>query len=289
MKQLEHLLHPELIDSMPVGARVTAHLINKRAHETLVDEPANDPNLSVVIRTRNVAARLEQLFEDIHHQVYSSEVEVIVVDSESTDRTPRVASYYGAEVVTLPRGEFTYPKSMNSGVEAASHDTVFVTVGHALLSNVYNLHAGARHFNHDTVAGAFGTVLPNDNASYIEKLAALGNVLASRPAHKIKEVTMGVLAATGAMIAKPAWQELGRFDERYEAGGDDTALAGLMLKNGYDVLREAALTVHHSHGLGMVDYIKQDRAWNKSLKGPQPYDEQELLARRPDLRGNGIQ
>lgn len=289
MTQLEHLLHPELIDSMPVGARFTAHLLNKRAGETLVDEPANDPNLSVVIRTLNVAARLEQLFEDIHHQLYSSEVEVIVVDTESTDSTRQVAGYYGAEVVTLPRGEFTYPKSINLGVEASSHDTVFITVGHVLLSNVYSLHAGARHFNYDTVAGTFGTVLPNDNASYIEKLETLGNVWASGPPQKIKKATMGVLAATGAMIAKPAWQELGRFDERYEYGGEDTALAGLMLKNGYDVIREVALTVHHSHGLSMVDYFKQGMHRSKNLKGPRSFDRQDLLARRPDIRGNGMQ
>lgn len=290
MKQAEYLLHPELIDSMPVGGHFTAHLMSKRVGDTLADNPADDPNLSVVIRTLNEAARLEQLFEDIHHQRYASEVEVVVVDNESTDRTRQVATYYGAEVVTLPRGEFTYPKSMNLGVEASSHDTVFLTVGHALLSNVHNLHAGARHFKGDSVAGAFGTVLPNDNASYIEKLATLGCITwASRPADKIKKATMGVLGATGAMIAKPVWQELGKFDERYETGGEDTALAGLMLEGDYDIIKEPALTVHHSHGLGLADSIKQVRAWNETLKAPQQFDRQAILARRPDLRDNGIE
>ncbi len=289
MKQPEYLLHSELIESMPIGGHLTSHLMSKRAGDTLSDNLADDPNLSIVIRTLNEAARLEQLFEDIHHQRYASEVEVVVVDNESTDRTRQVATYYGAEVVTLPRSEFTYPKSMNLGVEASSHDTVFLTVGHALLSNVYNLHAGARHFKGNSVAGAFGTVLPNDNASLIEKLATLGCITwASKPADTIKKATMGVLGATGAMIAKPVWQELGRFDERYETGGEDTALAGLMIEGGYEVIKEPALTVHHSHGLGLVDSIRQVRAWNKTLKAPQKFDIQAILARRPDLRGNEI-
>lgn len=287
MKQEEYLLHPELLENMPIAARFTNHLMNKRVAETLVDDPAKDPDLSLVIRTLNEAVRLEQLFEDIHQQLFASEVEIIVVDNESTDNTRQVASYYGAEIVTLPRDDFTYPRSMNLGVEASSYDTVLLTVGHALLSNVHNLHAGARHFNKDEVAGAFGTVLPNDNASTIENLTTVGCVLwASRPAHRIRKASMGVLGATGAMIAKPAWQELGRFDERYETGGEDTALAKSMLANGYAIIKEPALTVHHSHGLGAIDSLKQLNTWNKTLRAPQRLDIQELLARRPDLRKN---
>jgi len=56
-------------------------------------------------------------------------------------------------------------------------------------------------------------------------------------AQRIKKAGMGVLAANCAMIAKRAWQELGGFDERYQAGGEDTALAKSMLENGYEVVR----------------------------------------------------
>jgi hypothetical protein len=73
-------------------------------------------------------------------------------------------------LVTLPKGEFTYPKSMNLAMEAASNEVVFLTVAHARLSSVYNLHAGARHFAKNAgVAGVFGKVLPNEGASYIER------------------------------------------------------------------------------------------------------------------------
>ena len=97
---------------------------------------------------------------------------------------------------------------------------------------------------------------------------------------------MGVLAATGAMISRVAWEELGRFDESYETGGEDTALAAKMLANGYDVIREPALTVHHSHGLGVIDSIKQLHGWQQTLKSPRRLDKDELLARRPDLLAN---
>jgi len=107
-------------------------------------------------------------------------------------------------VVALPQSRFSYPKSLNIGVEAASNDLVFLTVAHARLTSVHNLHAGARHFGRNTnTAGAFGTCLPNENASYVEKwsTAADINLTMARRAQRIKNAGMGVLAANCAMIS----------------------------------------------------------------------------------------
>ena len=98
---------------------------------------------------------------------------------------------------------------------------------------------------------------------------------------------MGTLAGTGAMLSKTVWQELGRFDERYETGGEDTALAKLMLERGYEVVLEPALTVHHSHGLGLRDIVKEQLHQARTVRAPMQLNRHELLERRPDLRANG--
>ncbi len=282
----DYLLHPELFRAVPALSEKIADKLTQRVGETLVDDLADDADMSIVVRTYNEKQGLEQLFEDLHHQRFAKEVEVIVVDSESTDNTPEVARYYGAEVVPLRQADFTYPYSLNKGVEAASHDNVFLTVGHATLSNIYNLHGGVRHFKDSDVAGAFGTTLTNANASRTENLTyGIGNLyIVSKPAFKIKKAGMGVLGATNAMISKSAWEELGGFDERYAAGGEDTALANLMLNAGYTIVKEPALSVHHTHGLGPRDSIKQYLHWREILKGPHGFDKAALLARRPDMQ-----
>jgi GT2 family glycosyltransferase len=289
MAEEAYLLHPDLVESIPFGNSVTARLLNRRVRETLVDDHNNDPNVSVVVRTLNEATKLEQLLEGIKRQVFSSEVEILIVDNESTDRTPEVAKYYGAKMVTLPRGEFTYPRSMNLGMEAASSDLVFLTVGHARLSNIHSLHAGARHFSSDGIAGAFGAVLPNVGASYVERWGAAidTNRSLARRAARIRKVALGVLQATGAMISKAAWEELGRFDERYQTGGEDNALARLMFNGGMGIVQEPALSVHHSHGLGLSDSLKQLIHQQQTLRAPRHFDREQLLERRPDLRANG--
>lgn len=288
MAEEGYLLHPDLVESIPFGSSITTRLLNQRIRETLVDDHKNDPNVSVVIRTLNEAAKLEELLEGIQRQIFSSEVEILIVDNESTDRTRQVARFFGAEVLTLRRSNFTYPKSMNLGMEAASSDLVFLTVGHARLSNIHSLHAGARHFNKKGVAGAFATVLPGIGASYVERWSAAidTNRGLARRAAQIQKVTLGVLQGTGAMIAKAAWEELGRFDERYQTGGEDNALARLMLKEGMGIVQEPALSVHHSHGLGLGDSLKQLTHQLKTLKAPRQFDREQLYERRPDLRAN---
>jgi len=285
-----YLLQRNVVESIPFGNSITTKLLNKRINESLLDDPISDPSISVVVRAYNEAAKLEKLLADVQRQVFESDLEVVVVDNASSDRTAEVVEQFGARLVTLPRGEFTYPKSMNLAMESASNDVVFLTVAHARLSNVHSLHAGARHFAKDAlVAGVFGKVLPNEGASYIERWVATidNNLGLAKPAQRVGKAGMGALAGTGAMLSKKVWEELGRFDLRYETGGEDTALAKLMLKNGYGLVLEPALTVHHSHGLGFRDSVKQELHQFQTVRAPQQFDRQELLERRPDLRANG--
>jgi cellulose synthase/poly-beta-1,6-N-acetylglucosamine synthase-like glycosyltransferase len=284
------LLHPTLVESVPFGRSIMARLLNERVNEALADDPRDDPPVSVVVRAYNEAPNLEKILADVRSQRFSSDLELVVVDNASTDGSREVAKKYGARVVNMPRGEFTYPKSMNLAMESASCDVVFLTVAHARLSNVHSLHAGARHFiKNPRLAGVFGKALPNEGASLIERWAtSIDNYLGlARPSHRMTSAGMGTLAGTGAMLSKRVWQELGRFDLRYETGGEDTALAKSMLEHGYGIVFEPALTVHHSHGLGLRDTVKEQLHQMQTVRAPRQFNRQELLERRPDLRANG--
>lgn len=280
---MSHLLHPELFEQIPLMGGVIASELERAASVASNNLLGLDNNVSVVIRTLNEKARLEGLLQGIQSQVFAGEVEVIVVDNESTDGTRDMAKSFGAEIVTIPRGEFTYPRSMNLGMEAASHPDVFLTVGHARLSNNQLLRAGVKHLDDPNVGGVHSLTLPNDNASSVEKTIAIGTPLILRPAHQVKKAGMGVMGATNAIFSKSAWEDLGKFDERYEDGGEDTALAAKMLANGLKIIFEPALAVHHTHGLGAMDSLRQFRQWQRMLKGPNELDFQKLAARRPDI------
>jgi GT2 family glycosyltransferase len=93
---------------------------------------------------------------------------------------------------------------------------------------------------------------------------------------------MGLLAANDSLVSKRAWRQLGGYDEDYAAGGEDAELGRRMLANGYMVSTEPALSVFHSHGLGLTDSWRQLQEWRR-LAGPQPFDEERIKRYRHDL------
>ena len=86
-------------------------------------------NCSLVIRAYNESAHLPRLLEGITHQTVK-DVEVILVDSGSTDSTVAIAESYGARVVGIRPEEFTFGRSLNLGVREATRDLVVIASAH---------------------------------------------------------------------------------------------------------------------------------------------------------------
>lgn len=87
------------------------------------------PACSIVIRAYNEEQHLGQLLEGLRHQSLSP-LEVIVVDSGSTDRTPQIARQYGAHLVMLSPQEFTFGHSLNLGIQHAHSDWIVIASAH---------------------------------------------------------------------------------------------------------------------------------------------------------------
>ncbi len=84
---------------------------------------------SIVIRAFNEAAHLPRLFQGIRAQTVQ-DVEVVLVDSGSTDDTVSIAEAHGAKIVHIRPEEFTFGRSLNLGVQAASHELVVIASAH---------------------------------------------------------------------------------------------------------------------------------------------------------------
>ena len=62
---------------------------------------------SIIIRAYNESQHLGRLLEGIKQQTIQ-DVDVILVDSGSTDSTVEIAESYGARIVRIPSAEFTF-------------------------------------------------------------------------------------------------------------------------------------------------------------------------------------
>jgi rhamnosyltransferase len=84
---------------------------------------------SLVIRAYNEEKHIGRLLEGIRHQSLN-EVEVILVDSGSMDATAAIAAQYGAKIVHISPTEFTFGRSLNLGLAAATFDLVVIASAH---------------------------------------------------------------------------------------------------------------------------------------------------------------
>jgi len=88
-----------------------------------------NPKVSVVIRAYNEEQHIGRLLMGIEQQSLK-DVEVIVVDSGSTDETVQIAASHGANIVYIRPDEFTFGRSLNYGVAAALGKFVIIISAH---------------------------------------------------------------------------------------------------------------------------------------------------------------
>jgi len=86
-------------------------------------------NYSIIIRAYNEEKHLRRLFEGIQHQTLK-DVEVILVDSGSTDSTVSIAESYGAKVLHIRPEEFTFGRSLNLGIKSATRELIVIASAH---------------------------------------------------------------------------------------------------------------------------------------------------------------
>lgn len=84
---------------------------------------------SLIVRAFNEERHIGRLLEGVRRQTVQ-DVEIILVDSGSTDATAAIAARYGAQVVHIPPAEFTFGRSLNLGIAAATRGLVAIASAH---------------------------------------------------------------------------------------------------------------------------------------------------------------
>lgn len=122
--------------------------------------------ISVVIPVKNGGADLARCLEAIAGQAVDEEVEVVVVDSGSTDGSVTVARSHGAVVHEIPPSEFGHGRTRNLGAGLAQGETlVFTSQDAHSAGSDWLARLVAPLADGEDVAGAYGRQLPHDDAS----------------------------------------------------------------------------------------------------------------------------
>jgi len=197
-------------------------------------------NCSIVIRAYNEEKHIGHLLEGIRHQTLS-DVEVILVDSGSTDSTVSIAESFGVRIVRIPSAEFTFGRSLNFGVREATRE--FVVIASAHVYPVYPdwLESLLRPFADEKVALTYGKQRGPDSAKFSEQqIFHQWYPDAGKP----NQFTAFCNNANAA-IRKSLWEK-NPYDETL-TGLEDLAWAKWAKEQGYAIAYVAEAEIVHLH------------------------------------------
>ncbi len=92
-----------------------------------------DITVSVVIPTKNGGEEFESLLKTLRTQKHlKKKVEIVIVDSGSTDRTLAIAKEYGAKIIQIKPSEFSHSYARNLGAKNASGEYLLIMTQDAM-------------------------------------------------------------------------------------------------------------------------------------------------------------
>jgi glycosyltransferase involved in cell wall biosynthesis len=200
----------------------------------------HDMNCSIVIRAYNEEKHIGRLLEGIRQQTVS-DVEIILVDSGSTDKTVPVAESFDAHIVRIPSDEFTFGRSLNFGVRAATRE--FVVIASAHVYPVYPdwIESLLRPFEDDKVGLTYGRQRGYENSKYSEHQIFYQWY---PDVSKLDKETVFCNNANAA-IRKSLWEK-NQYDETL-TGLEDLAWAKWVKEQGYKISYVAEAEIIHIH------------------------------------------
>lgn len=199
--------------------------------------------VSLVIRTYNEERHIGRLIDGIEHQKLPEgvSVEIIVVDSGSTDSTVSIASHMGAKIVPIKKEDFTFGRALNIGCDAATGDILVLASAHVY--PVYSdwIEKMVLPFSDPNVASVYGRQIGNQVTKYSEHQVFKKWF----PEESNYEQDTPFCNNANCAIRKTLWEDL-HYDEDV-TGLEDLDWAKKIIKKGYHLAYEAEAVIVHVH------------------------------------------
>jgi len=125
--------------------------------------------VSIVIRTLNEQKHLNELLEAIKYQVVDDfDVEVVIVDSGSTDSTLEIAGSFDCHIIHIDKKDFSFGRSLNMGCNSARGEYLVFVSGHCIPLNGDWLKNIISPFADKNIAYVYGKQVGNELNKFSE-------------------------------------------------------------------------------------------------------------------------
>jgi rhamnosyltransferase len=217
--------------------------------------------ISVLVPVKDGGADLARCLEAINSQAAGDDVEIVVVDSGSSDGSPARARELGARVYEVPPNEFNHGRTRNLAAQHARGDVLVFTTQDAYPEDESWLnHLVTPLRSQDDVAGVYGRQLPHHDATPLEEFFLH---FLYGPSPRLQQLADGedvtfeltLFSNVNSAIRREIW-------ERYPFAEDvlmseDQEWSRRMLLRGWSILYEPAAAVRHSHAYSFGDAFRR--------------------------------
>lgn len=212
------------------------------------------PPVSIVLLTLNGLPDWERGLDIITRQDYPAPVEIVHIDSGSTDGTLEVAERRGLSTHRIAKTDFHHGRTRNLGADVAQHEIVVYLSQDAIPVDRQWLRTLARWFNDPRVGAVFGRQVAPDGVGALRRYAmewTYGPEREVRDLATMPRLTMGSYRFSNANSAlRTALVRQYRFDETSPMC-EDQAMCRTLLHAGHKVVYEPEAAVYHAHERGV--------------------------------------
>jgi glycosyltransferase involved in cell wall biosynthesis len=239
--------------------------VTRWTHRRIEDLRKEWPPMSVIVCAYNEERTLGECLSSLEACTYP-DLEVIVCDDGSTDRTLAIAHDFPFKVLDLPHGGLS--RARNAGLDAATGDIVAYLDADAACHPEWPFHL-ALSMEDPSVVATGGPNLPVRDAGLVERAVALSPggptevlVTDDRAEH---------VPGCNMAFRRRDLLAVGGFNVAYTAAGDDVDVCWKLLDAGGEIGFSPAAQIRHHRRATVKGYLKQQRGYGKAermLAGP---------------------
>lgn len=208
--------------------------------------------ISVIIPTKNDESNIKEALNSLKkNNVFSENIEVIIVDGHSNDETVKIAATYPVKIFYEEVG--TRGGACNVGWRNSSGDIIVFTDADCLFVKDWIARI-TKHFDDPKVAAVGGVDLtPHNTTSYFQKASGLLDELRAGSGGSYRR-----LRGCNVAYRKSTLVEAGGFDEQLVTC-EEVELHNRLRKMSYKLVFDPSIKVYHKRRPSIIKYYRQFR------------------------------
>ena len=254
-----HILH--LTD-----AEVSANDIGSMSLQQLIEMTTpTQKSVSVVIPTYNAGEQFETLLTNLEKQKGIDQLEIVIVDSGSKDKTVEISRNHGVKLIQIPNEQFSHSGARNMGAKAASGEILLFMTQDAmpvgkdwiekLITPIVNENVAAvspiekcppeTDLYYKVASSIHVNYLGNSKANLLNEGMADGDRAGFRARSALNDVTTAINRKVFL-----------RFQYRHDFA-EDLDMGMRLIRSGYRVMLMSSVQTLHGHNRAAGYYFKR--------------------------------